>query len=90
MYKQDYFSVDNTMGVIPLSIAMMASHISAITMLGISGETYIHGAFIVVLYSTQILVIPLVIYCYLPVFFEVKIISVYEVISPNSQIKINI
>lgn len=68
------------MGVLPLAIAMMASLISAITMLGVSGETYIHGAFIVILYTAGVYVIPFVTYFYLPVFFEMKIVSIYEVI----------
>lgn len=68
------------MGILPLSIAMMASNISAITMLGISGETYIRGAFIVILYTAGTYIVPIIVYYYLPVFFEVKVVSIYEVI----------
>ncbi|XP_014473632.1 PREDICTED: putative sodium-dependent multivitamin transporter [Dinoponera quadriceps] len=74
----EYFSAENSMGILPLSIAMMASHISAITMLGISGESYIFGASIVILYVAGGLGIPLIVYCYLPVFFEMKVVSIYE------------
>lgn len=69
------------MGALPLAIALMASHISAITMLGISGESYINGAFVVILYVAGGFGIPLIVYAYLPVFFEVKVISIYEVIA---------
>lgn len=72
------------MGVLPLSIAMMASQISAITMLGVSGETYIHGAFIVILYAAGAYMVPVIVYCYLPVFFEMKVVSIYEVITVRS------
>lgn len=73
------------MGAVPLSISLMASHISAITMLGISGESYISGAFVVMIYVAGGLGIPLIVYCYLPVFFEVKVISIYEVIAPDDR-----
>lgn len=68
------------MGVLPLSIAMMASHISAISMLGMSGETYIRGMFLVLLYLSGIFTVPIIAFCYLPVFFEVQVVSIYEVI----------
>ncbi|XP_011158010.2 putative sodium-dependent multivitamin transporter isoform X2 [Solenopsis invicta] len=58
--------------------AMMASQVSGITMLGINGESYIRGLMIVLLYSTGIYVVPIMAFCYLPVFFELKIISIYE------------
>lgn len=69
------------MGVFPLSIAMMAAQISAISMLGISGEAYIRGMFVVLLYSGGFTAIPLLIYCFLPVYFELKVVSIYEVIA---------
>lgn len=78
--RQEYFSAENSFGVLPLAIAMMASNISAITMLGISGETYSRGAFIILFYISGIYVVPIIVYVYLPVFFEVNVISIYEVI----------
>ncbi|KAL6429900.1 hypothetical protein ACFW04_007636 [Cataglyphis niger] len=75
---EEYFTADSSMGVLPLSIAMMASHISAISMLGMSGETYIRGMFLVLLYLSGIFTVPIIAFCYLPVFFEVKVVSIYE------------
>lgn len=69
------------MGIFPLSIAMMACQISAISMLGISGETYSRGMLVVVLYAAGIFIVPIMISCHLPVFFEMKVISIYEVIT---------
>ncbi|XP_029165798.1 putative sodium-dependent multivitamin transporter [Nylanderia fulva] len=74
----EYFTADSSLGVFPLAIAMMASHISAISMLGMSGETYIRGLFVVLFYTTNIFVVPIVGICYLPVFFELKVVSIYE------------
>lgn len=79
-HRQEYFSADNSLGILPLSIAMMASHVSGITMLGMSGESYIRGIIVVLMYTTGIFIVPLVAFCYLPVFFEVKVVSIYEVI----------
>ncbi|KAL6263383.1 hypothetical protein P5V15_006174 [Pogonomyrmex californicus] len=74
----EFFNADNSLGVLPLAIAMMASHISGITMLGISGETYIRGMILVLFYVNGLFVVPIVIVTYLPVFFELKVISIYE------------
>lgn len=74
----EYFSADNSLGVLPLSIAMMASHVSGITMLGMSGETYIRGLIVSLMYTTGLFIVPIIAVIYLPVFFEVKVISIYE------------
>ncbi|XP_011880850.1 PREDICTED: putative sodium-dependent multivitamin transporter [Vollenhovia emeryi] len=74
----EYFSADNSLGVLPLSIAMMASHVSGITMLGMSGESYIRGLIVVLMYTTGIFIVPIIVVLYLPVFFEVKVVSIYE------------
>ncbi|EFN75254.1 Putative sodium-dependent multivitamin transporter [Harpegnathos saltator] len=76
--KCEYLSAENSMGMLPLSISLMASQISAITMLGISGESYINGLFVVMMYVCNGIAIPFVIYYYLPVFFELKVVSIYE------------
>ncbi|TGZ47714.1 putative sodium-dependent multivitamin transporter, partial [Temnothorax longispinosus] len=74
----EYFSADNSLGVLPLSIAMMASHISGITMLGMSGESFIRGMIVVLMYTTGLFIVPIIALFYLPVFFEVKVVSIYE------------
>ncbi|KAL0119090.1 hypothetical protein PUN28_009596 [Cardiocondyla obscurior] len=74
----EYFSADNSLGILPLSIAMMASHVSGITMLGMSGESYIRGMIVVIVYTTGIFLVPLIAFGYLPVFFAVKVVSIYE------------
>ncbi|XP_011158008.1 putative sodium-dependent multivitamin transporter isoform X2 [Solenopsis invicta] len=70
--------IDNSLGILPLSIAMMASHVSGITMLGMSGESYIRGLMIVIFYTTGIYIVPIIAFCYLPVFFELKVVSIYQ------------
>jgi len=50
-------------------------------MLGISGESYIRGMFVVLIYVASIFIMPFIIFCYLPVFLEMKVVSIYEVIA---------
>ncbi|XP_050591200.1 putative sodium-dependent multivitamin transporter [Bombus affinis] len=75
---EEYFSANRTMGVVPLSIALMVSFMSAITVLGISAETYIHGTQVTLLYLGGFFGTPIVLYLYLPVFAELNTMSVYE------------
>lgn len=79
LLQQEYFSANRTMGVVPLSIALMVSFMSAITVLGISAETYIHGTQVTLLYLGGFFGTPIVLYLYLPVFMELNTMSVYEV-----------
>ena len=67
------------MSIVPLGIALMVSFVSAISILGISAEIYAYGAQFVVHYIGIILATVIVAYFYLPVFFELNTMSVYEV-----------
>lgn len=78
-YRQEYFSANRSMTVVPLAIALTVSFMSAITLLGISAETYTHGMKIVQLYLGGLLGTPIVLYLYLPVFAKLNTMSVYEV-----------
>ncbi|XP_011158011.2 putative sodium-dependent multivitamin transporter isoform X2 [Solenopsis invicta] len=75
---EEYFTADGSIGFLPLSVAMMASYVSGLVMLGKSGESYIRGLFIVLMYLTDMYVVPIIVLCYLPVFFKLKAISIYE------------
>ena len=67
------------MKIIPLSIALMVTFISAIALLGISAENYIYGTQFNVEFLGLIIATPVVLYLYLPVFFELKTMSIFEV-----------
>lgn len=62
-----------------LAIALMVALLSAIAMLGISAENYISGAEFNVLNVGFILGTPIAAFLYLPVFFKLQYMSVYEV-----------
>ena len=67
------------MSVVPLGIALMVSFVSAITILGISSEIYAYGVKFAILYLGCTCATVVVAYFYLPVFFELNTMSVYEV-----------
>ncbi|CAK9812757.1 Putative sodium-dependent multivitamin transporter [Anthophora plagiata] len=75
---EEYFSANRSMGVVPLAIALTVSFMSAITLLGISAENYVHGTQIMLLYLGGFFGTPIVLYFYLPVFAEMNTMSVYE------------
>lgn len=76
---QEYFSANNSMSIPLLAIALMVALLSAIAMLGISAENYISGAEFNVLNVGFILGTPIAAFLYLPVFFKLQYMSVYEV-----------
>lgn len=56
------------------------SHISGITLLGVPSEIYSNGTqYLIVGVVNNVVVIGLVIYIYLPVFYDFQFTSVYEV-----------
>lgn len=58
---------------------MMVAFLSAISLLGLSGENYSYGAQFNVMYMGLILGTPIVAFVYLPVFYDLQTMSVFEV-----------
>ncbi|XP_044595593.1 putative sodium-dependent multivitamin transporter [Cotesia glomerata] len=75
---EEYFSADRSIGVTLLSFTMMIAYLSAISLLGSSAENYSYGAQFNVIYIGLILGTPIVSYFYLPVFYELRTMSVFE------------
>lgn len=67
------------MKIVPLSIALAVSFVSAITVLGVSSENYVYGTQFTVIYLGFGIGTSIVMYLYLPVFFELQTMSVFEV-----------
>ncbi|XP_014607608.1 PREDICTED: putative sodium-dependent multivitamin transporter [Polistes canadensis] len=84
---EEYFSADRSMKIVPLAIALMVSFMSAITLLGISAEAYTHGMMFIVVYIGFGVGTPITMYLYLPVFFELKIMSVFEYLERRFGVK---
>lgn len=71
---------DKNQSVLPVAFSLMASFTSAISMYGLSGEIYTHGTQFSVVILSYILATPVIGYVYLPVFFKLSSLSLYEVI----------
>lgn len=54
------------------------SHISGITLLGVPSEIYSNGTQYLIIGLINVIVIAIIIYIYLPVFYELQLTSVYE------------
>jgi solute carrier family 5 (sodium-coupled monocarboxylate transporter), member 8/12 len=57
----------------------MASFMSAITLIGVSNENYQFGTQFIVINFSYGLATPLCAYLYLPVFYNMRVTSAYEV-----------
>jgi len=67
------------MTIAPVAIAMAVSYVHGVILLGVSAENYIYGTQIVGLILSYFLGAPIVCYGFLPVFFKLRMMSVYEV-----------
>lgn len=75
---KEYMMADNNMPVLPVAFSLMASFMSAITILGVSKENYTFGTQFIVINFSYLISTPIVCYLYLPVFFRLQNTSVYE------------
>jgi sodium-coupled monocarboxylate transporter 8/12 len=76
---QEYLLADGNMSIIPVAFSLMASFMSAISLLGASKEVYSFGTEYVLINFGYALGTPIAAYGFLPVFFKMKFTSVYEV-----------
>ncbi|KAH9414402.1 hypothetical protein DERP_014423 [Dermatophagoides pteronyssinus] len=74
----EYLLADKSMGVLPVSFSLMASFMSAITLLGVSAEVYFYGAQFILINISYIIGSPIAAYVFLPIFYKLKLTSVYE------------
>lgn len=76
---KEYFLADSSVSIYPVSFSLMASFMSAITLLGLSAEMYQFGTLFVVINIAYGIATPIAAYLYLPVFFKLQATSAYEV-----------
>ncbi|KAL7648475.1 UNVERIFIED_CONTAM: hypothetical protein RMT77_000381 [Armadillidium vulgare] len=75
---KEYLLADQKMSSIPVAFSLMASFMSAITILGVSKEIYSFGTQFFIINISYIISTPIVCYLFLPVFYRLQKISVYE------------
>lgn len=66
------------MSILPVAVSLMASFMSAITLLGVSSENYYYGMQFVVINVAYGIATPIISQLYLPVFFGLQKTSTYE------------
>ena len=75
----EFLMADRQMQVLPVAMSLLATFISAITLLGTPAEIYIFGTHYVILGFAYCLMMPAVIFIYHPIFYRLGITSVFEV-----------
>ncbi|XP_047525468.1 putative sodium-dependent multivitamin transporter [Pieris napi] len=76
--NEEYLMANRNMSIFPVAVSLMASFVSAITILGISSENYYNGMQFVVINISYFLATPIASRYYLPVFFGLQKTSTYE------------
>uniref|UniRef100_A0A336M4V5 CSON009897 protein n=1 Tax=Culicoides sonorensis TaxID=179676 RepID=A0A336M4V5_CULSO len=75
---KEYLMADRSMAVWPVSFSLMASFMSAVTLLGVSNENYQFGTQFIVINVSYGLATPVAAYLFLPVFYRLQSSSAYE------------
>ena len=76
--KEFLFANRGMMGI-PVALSLLASFMSAITILGVPSEIYIHGTQYWLIIASYVILFPAVALVFVPVFRAVEISSSYEV-----------
>lgn len=75
---REYLMANKNMSVIPVAFSLMASFMSAVTLLGVPSENYFYGTQFIIINVSYIIGTPLAAYVFLPVFYNMQVVSVYE------------
>lgn len=81
---KEYFLADGGVSIVPVSFSLVASFMSAISLMGLSMEMYTYGTLFLVINVAYIYGTAVSAYLYLPVFFKMQATSAYEVIRNDS------
>ena len=76
---KEFLLADRNMGALPVSLSLLASFMSAITVLGTPAEMYVYGVHYIMVWMAYCIMIPLAAYVFLPVFYNLELTSVFEV-----------
>uniref|UniRef100_A0A224Z1J3 Sodium-coupled monocarboxylate transporter 1-like n=1 Tax=Rhipicephalus zambeziensis TaxID=60191 RepID=A0A224Z1J3_9ACAR len=74
----DFLMGGRSMSVFPVALSILASFMSAITLLGTASEMYIYGTQYLLIIFSYCLVIPATAYLYMPIFYSLHVTSAYE------------
>ncbi|XP_066991696.2 sodium-coupled monocarboxylate transporter 2 [Anabrus simplex] len=74
----EYLMGGKKMKILPVAVSLVASHISAITLLGLPSEVYTYGTQYTAMAFCCVITGGLITWLYLPVFYTLQLTSVYE------------
>ncbi|CAH1367576.1 unnamed protein product [Tenebrio molitor] len=74
----EYLMGDKKMKVFPISVSLIASHVSGITLLAIPADIYRYGASFWLIVPALVVISACTIFVYLPVFHKLQVTSTYE------------
>ncbi|CAH1367545.1 unnamed protein product, partial [Tenebrio molitor] len=75
---REYLLGGRKMKVVPIALSIAVSQFSGITVIGVPADVYTYGATYWLVCLSSIFVVPLTIYIYLPVFYNLELTSTYE------------
>jgi sodium-coupled monocarboxylate transporter 8/12 len=84
-YSQEYLLANGEMSALPVAFSLMASFMSAVTLLGVTAENYMYGTQYMMINFAYVVGTPIVTHVYLPVFYNLRLTSVYEVGNKRKQ-----
>ncbi|GFT24647.1 putative sodium-dependent multivitamin transporter [Nephila pilipes] len=76
--KEEYLQAGRNMGILPVAFSLMATYMSATTLMGIPAEMYLHGTHMVFLNIGFILGMLTGGFVFLPVYFNAQVSTSYE------------
>ncbi|GFS47393.1 putative sodium-dependent multivitamin transporter [Trichonephila inaurata madagascariensis] len=74
----EYFLASRSMPVAPVAFSLMASFLSALTILGLTAEFYMHGTQFIMINIGYVVGMPVATFVILPVFFNMQAASAFE------------
>ena len=81
----EFLMGNRQMHVVPVAMSLLASFMSAITLLGTPAEIYMYGAEYWFIWIGYCLMIPIATHVFIPVFYRLRITSVFEVMLSQVQ-----
>lgn len=76
---QEYILGNKKLSIIPVAFSLMSSFMCASSMFGLAAENYLRGTHFMVINLSNIIGTPIVAYIFLPVFYKLEYLSVYQV-----------
>nr|CAD7402664.1 unnamed protein product [Timema cristinae] len=88
--KVDYLLGGKKMGILPISMSLIFSHLSGVTFMGMPAEIYTYNTMYFMTNVAGIIVALIIGYVFLPVFFNLQLTSTYEYLELRFDQKVRI